>query len=264
MALSWSLAAAVLSAMAAKRFTGSSMVVASETSIEDTWLPMAPLWSSVRTEIGTMPTRSLSGSSPRSSRYWRSAPAHRASTTSFTVPPSAFFPILTSSSETCVKAKRRCGVIDVFNDVRGALNGAGGGLTFGSLLRRRSVSIISAVRRAAFRADSGWRASELRAKPTSSISVGMRSGFQVSGSVTGVGSGWRSSRFTVSSAPDTPSMAAWCVLVTMAIMPCSRPSTTYISHSGRLRSSGRPMASSANSASSRSPPGAGRAARRMW
>ena len=66
------------------------------------------------------------------------------------------------------------------------------------------------------------------------------------------------------STPDTPSIAEWWSLVTTPIMPFSSPSTTYISHSGLLRSSGCEITAAANSASSSAPPGAGSAALRRW
>ena len=50
--------------IASKRSTGSSIVVASDASIEEMRLPPAPLWSSVRTDIGTIATRSWSSFSP--------------------------------------------------------------------------------------------------------------------------------------------------------------------------------------------------------
>ena len=109
-----------------------------------------------------------------------------------------------------MKPRRRWGVRLTFRGVFGALKGAGGGDTPGSRLRRRSRRAISPVRRAALAARTGWRASEARAYPTSSKSVGTLSGRQGgSGSGITTGSGVRSRRFTVISIPDTPSMAAW-------------------------------------------------------
>jgi hypothetical protein len=49
------------------------------------------------------------------------------------------------------------------SEVRGALNGAGGGVMPGSRLARRNVMAADAVRRTAFMAASGWRASEAAA-----------------------------------------------------------------------------------------------------
>ncbi len=60
-------------------------------------------------------------------------------------------------------------------------------------------------------------------------------------------------------APDTPSMIEWWTLGTMAKRPCSSPSTTWNSHRGRPRSSGRDARSATRSASSSRPPGLGQA-----
>src|SRR5947207_810046 len=224
MAFSWSLARVTPRLMAWRRSTGSSMLVASDTSMAVTWLPIEPRSPLVRTDIGTIATRDDSGSSPFSDRYRRSAPAQTASTTSLTVPPSAFFTIFTSSRDTSAKAKRRWGVMEVFNEVRGALNGAGGGTAPGRRLRRRRLRAVVIVRRTALAAASGWRESEYSAHPTSSKSEGILSGCHGgSGGGTTTGSGWRSSRLTVSSSPDTPSMAAWWVLVTTETRPPSNP-----------------------------------------
>ena len=62
----------------------------------------------------------------------------------------------------------------------------------------------------------------------------------------------------------TPSTIAWCVLVSSANRPPDRPSTRYISHSGRSRSSGRLMMRATRSRSCASVPGLGSADRRTW
>ncbi len=71
------------------------------------------------------------------------------------------------------------------------------------------------------------------------------------------GFGSRSKSTPSSSAPETPSIVLWCILVTSAILPSSSPSTIHISHSGRSRCSWRLMTSAAKSPSSRMPPGGG-------
>ena len=50
--------------------------------------------------------------------------------------------------------------------------------------------------------------------------------------------------------PDTPSTEAWCILENTAILPFARPSSTYISQSGRDRSSGIPARCPATSETS--------------
>ena len=57
------------------------------------------------------------------------------------------------------------------------------------------------------------------------------------------------------SAPVTPSMVEWWILVTKPTLPFSRPSRRCSSHSGRLRSSGMLAMSATTSASSRMVPG---------
>ena len=51
------------------------------------------------------------------------------------------------------------------------------------------------------------------------------------------------------SAPDAPSIVAWCIFVSWAMRPPSTPSITYSSHSGRDRSSGRATMRATTSAS---------------
>ena len=62
------------------------------------------------------------------------------------------------------------------------------------------------------------------------------------------------------SAPDAPSIVAWWILVSWAIiLPPSTPSMTYSSQSGRLRSSGRAMIRDTTSPSCSGVPGGGTA-----
>ena len=77
-------------------------------------------------------------------------------------------------------------------------------------------------------------------------------------------SGVRSTRTVISSAPDTPSMAAWWILVYTASRPPASPEMRYISHSGRRRSSGRACSRLTCSASCASEPGAGSEISRTW
>ncbi len=74
---------------------------------------------------------------------------------------------------------------------------------------------------------------------TSSRSDGTGSGCHGSSGGSGSGaSGVRSNRFASRSAPVTPSMVEWWILVTKPTLPSSRPSRRCSSHSGRLRSRG--------------------------
>ena len=98
----------VTAEMARNRATGSSMSVASDVNMFDTELPMRrgpSCWSGIAT--GTPATSALSGMPPWSARYWRSAPAHTARTTSFTVTPNAFLTVLTSSRGSVAIANQR-------------------------------------------------------------------------------------------------------------------------------------------------------------
>ena len=61
-----------------------------------------------------------------------------------------------------------------------------------------------------------------------------------------------------------PSTMAWWVLAMIATRPPERPSTRYISHSGRVWSRGRDIRRATSSLSARSVPGAGSAERRTW
>ena len=79
-----------------------------------------------------------------------------------------------------------------------------------------------------------------------------------------VRSGPGSSRTVSIMAPDAPSMVAWWILVSWAIRPPSSPSITYSSHSGRLRSSGRPTMRDTVSASCSDVPGGATAWWRTW
>ena len=92
----------VLSWIASSRSAGSSMSVASDANIAATFVPTSVLSSSVRSDTGTWAINGPSISSPCDSRYFRSAPAHTASTTSFTFTSNTFFSSRTSSSGTLV------------------------------------------------------------------------------------------------------------------------------------------------------------------
>ena len=66
------------------------------------------------------------------------------------------------------------------------------------------------------------------------------------------------------SAPDMPSITAWWILVSSALLPEPRPSIRYSSQSGRLRSSGRLKMRATCAASCASDPGVGSAISRTW
>jgi len=70
-------------------------------------LPPAPFSVSSRTETGTIASSGSSGSASWSRSQRRSAPAHSAITTSFTVAPSAFFTFFTELIGKDPNANRR-------------------------------------------------------------------------------------------------------------------------------------------------------------
>ena len=109
----------------------------------------------------------------------------------------------------------------------------------------------------------GERAISLTAPATSSTDDGSRRGRQLSGG-TSRGSGLASRMTCPMSTAAAPSTIAWWVLVRIAKRSSSRPSTRYISHSGRARSSGRLMIRATRSWSWSSVPGRGSAERRTW
>ena len=100
------------SEISARHSAGSAQCTGSGAIIPATWLPSVPVprWFSRRTLTGTnaLSSRPLT-SSPRRSRWRRSAPVTTVRTTSLTVPPSAFLIALTSPSEARSHVKRRSG-----------------------------------------------------------------------------------------------------------------------------------------------------------
>ncbi len=160
------------------------------------------------------------------------------------------------------KATERRAVTAPVKDVRGAEKGR----TFGAVdVRPARATSPRALPTTAEATRRGDRAPSATAPASSDASDGIGSGSQgVSGGGTGAISGVRSKSPAISSAPDTPSMAAWWMRVTAAMRPPSRPSTTCMSHSGRARSSGRPASSPTRVSSWAREPGAGSADRCRW
>ena len=170
-----------------------------------------------------------------------------------------------SLNRTRAKATDRCGLIAADQGVRGAFNGTAPTTASGSRCRPTRWLAVRTVRPRSAGSDRARRVCDHRAWPTISTSLGMRSvgGAAAAGSSPSVGAGSsggtgvRSNRWMNSSAPETPSTAAWWILPIRATLPSWRPSTTWISHSGRARSSGTPTMAPVRSVSSRGPPGAG-------
>ena len=258
------------------------------TNIAETRLSGRPRSSSVRTETGHMPTSGSVGSVDRSIRYWRRAPDTMASTTSLTLTPNAARTRLMSLRRTRAKATDRCGVMADDQGVRGRPegNGADDGLGIAVPADQVARGAHRAAERAPAATPPAGPATAVRGRPSrrrwgcarpgrgrrgvvARVGPGARRRGGASAPVASVpvssgGCGVRSNRWMNSSAPDTPSTAAWWILPISATLPSWRPSTTWISHSGRARSSGTPTMAPVRSVSSRGPPGAGRTWRRMW
>ena len=189
-------------------------------------------------------------------------PAHTASTRSFTFTSRMRRTSFTSASGMRANATLRPREIESFHGVRGAVSGTAPTppsgsrrllITFDTLCSVRPTSGIIACDRRAF---------DAIAYDTNSRSLGTRSGSRAGNGSRAGGSASRSNSSVMISAPDAPSIAAWCTLVTMPIRSCLRPSITHASHRGRVRSSGIDAICAAMSASSRRPPGEGTATRR--
>ncbi len=204
---------------------------------------------------------------PRAWSQARSAPATTASTVSLTVPPSAARTFLRSASDRSTVAKRRCSPIGTFSGL--ATDGratASAAETMPAAVTPNLAAVFDTsvtVSRTASTAAAGRVVSSVKACDSSSTSVGSRRGRQLS-SGAGAVSSVRSSITWAMSTADSPSTSDWWLLLTMAKLPSASPSTRYISHSGRLRSSGRLMRRATSSLSCSREPGLGSADRRTW
>ena len=104
------------------RVTGSASPTGSGAHIAATRLPSAPRSTSARTETGTIARSTVSSvGSPRRRRYRPSAPATAASTTSLTVPPSAFLTALNCCRSPRTQVNLRCGPIRTLSGLGGAV-----------------------------------------------------------------------------------------------------------------------------------------------
>ncbi len=125
--------------------------------------------------------------------------------------------------------------------------------------------MASTARRSVSRTTSGWRARPAAACRRSATDDGIGAGSHRSaGNGIARPRGLRSKNAPSSDAPETPSRIAWCSLTTTAVRSPASPSTTTISHNGRLGSSARAMKSATTSASSSEPPGSETLARWTW
>ena len=180
-------------------------------------------------------------------------------TTSLTVPPVASFSRLMLDSDAERMAKRRWAVIDLFHGVGGAdvtgrttrwtvAGPTGDGLTVAPACRATSPTLVMpaasarsrTIRRLVRTALTGLRARFSIARRRSSRSLGTTSGLPRRALLRRRCIGVRSCISISIITPDAPSMVAWWYFVSSAHRPLSKPSMTYTSHSGRVRSIGRP------------------------
>ncbi len=188
-----------------------------------------------------MPMSGSLGSVDRSIRYFRRVPDTMESTTSLTLTPNAARTRLMSLRRTRAKATDRCGVMADDQGVRGARRGTAPTVASGSRCRLTRWLAVRTVRPSRAGSDTTRRACDSRAWPTISTSLGMRSAGRgatpagsspvtgpvpctasspvASASVSSGGCGVTSNRWMNSSAPDTPSTAAWWILPISATLP---------------------------------------------
>ena len=242
------------------------MAAGRSAKIADTRLSGTPAASIARTDTGTSVRIVRSVDSSRERRRSRNPAVMAVSTTSLTVPPKASRISLTSVNRARAQSQRRCGPIGPLSAV------ASGGRTMPAYAARPWTVCAacaaepgrSRTERTAARASrSGQRARSARAAATSWAPGGVGAGCHGTGSDTGA-SRLVSMRAVITFDPAMPSTMAWCSLEMIAQRPPARPSTTQVSHSGRLRSSWWDITRPTRIRSCSSPPGAGRAVRRTW
>ena len=232
---------AISSWTARNRSTGSSMWTGNRYSRVDTRLSGTPRPSVPLTETGTNDrTTASSGSSERDRNRSRNPALIAERTTSLTVPPYSARIAATSVRLADEWAQVRCGPIEPSIDSR---RGAVRLRTKPPIPRPKSVT--ERTERRGFIASVG----NARAPSTTSTARPFHASIAIAGpdgSAEGVhGRGAArstsrviSSRTVRSSTPATPSTMQWCTLNTRAQRSSSTPSTSQVSQSGRLRSSG--------------------------
>ena len=264
----WDLACLTLALMACSRSAGSSMSVPKVATMKVMALPVpsSPLG---RTDTGMPAVMVWSGRLARASRNWRSAPPHKASTTSFKVQLAASAKARSRAMENCAVAKRRFSRTLPFSTDCGASKGStmpSSGLP----MRRRILP----------KAVSNWGtdlACSLSTCTAAAVALAIVGDGRVEGSLGSRGwplaqNGGRVRLLSGSPAiarcssimPLTPSISEWCILMNSAKRSPASPSMMVHSHGGRVRSSGELCSRPTSSPSSRSPPGQGRAAWRTW
>ena len=230
------------SCVARRRSTGSAISVCSSTPIRRMRLPNVPCCSGLRTETGICAINGSSPSSWCSSNQRRTAPAQIDTTTSLTVTPWMFLASLTASSGSRPKTMRRCAETLPLNDVCGGVQSlrpltiglrrsaacmrrpaAPTRLAPGRMLKMPTSSKLGSAAGIERSRRSGYCGAPIRPRASISSCDGIRSAVSSTGSGAGRPSGVRSSSEPRISAPDRPSITAWCTLVISATRPCSRP-----------------------------------------
>src|SRR5436190_1588355 len=233
-------------------------------------LPSAPRSSLARIETGTSARSSRpSVRTPRERSQRASAPATTVSTTSLTVPPSAFLIALKSSSWPRTTAIRRWEPISTLSGVGGAGSKPAPtpSLTPSTAPRTAPTAASGLVmpRSARTASPAVWPTRPRTPPRASSAPEGSLCGCHSppSGSI-GWGTGERSNSTVARSTPATPSIRAWWVLVISAKRLSASPSTNQVSHSGLERSSRWEKIRAASASSFGSSPGSGSAVWRTW
>ena len=201
--------------------------IGTSTKAGATRLPTSPCSAFDRTETGTM-TRSVRPfvPSPRCSKRSCSPLATAASTTSFTVPPSACLISRTRRKVVSAIANRRAGPISVSN-------GPAGGAPMSTTSRRpdRVSPSRASCGRGRRRRDRSPREGGARgpAPPPAADPRGLGEGAAAHGVDGGSPSGWsgaRSKRAEAIVMPAIPSASAWCSFNSTAVRRSASPSKT--------------------------------------
>ena len=237
-----SLSRSVSAWIAASWAPASASPIGSGITQDETRLPSFPFSSALRTLTGAETRKvRLLGSTPRSTRYSRTAPVTTVSTTSLIVQSNARRMAFRSASGTRHQSKRRCGPTGPFSGVWSADSPMPSIWTTARRRVRTSVrtSSVSSEKRRRSRAMRNGVPSERNSSPrTSSSRLGEAFGTKGGGGSNSGTSGEIDIRICERSMPEAPSIMQWWVLLISAKRsPPSRPSTTQISQSGRARSS---------------------------
>jgi hypothetical protein len=163
------------------------------------------------------------------------------STTSLMVQPQALRTAFSSSRGISSQSKRRCGPTSPLSGVGTAREPSASRSTIARARiesSSRTSSTCAAKLRKSWIARSGAAMRRRSASRKRSAPLGIGRGMNCGRSPISGFSGEADSSTWARSTPAEPSIMQWWILVMSAkLSPSSRPSTTHVSHSGRLRSS---------------------------